>query len=31
MQLENIFTAQGVSKEQIDMMIKRMANVQMAA
>lgn len=28
-QLENIFTAQGVTKEQIDMMIERMANMQM--
>jgi len=31
MQLENIFTAQGCTKEQIDMMIERMANMQMAA
>ena len=29
-QLENIFTAQGCTKEQIDMMIKRMDGMQIA-
>lgn len=30
-QLENIFTAQGCTKEQIDAMIKQMTDIQMAA